>query len=200
MAYQFKDLTDLPLTIDNTLSNNTSYTNNFNLNQTNSNHRTNKPNFNSNSTTNACKCGSYLHQKTNHGPCILNKKNLHFIPSDQFMELILNRHNERRTNLNSTYQKNYRIENHQKIENNRPKLRFLNIARVQFSMDNIFGKYIVTNKNDIDYGRNIIPSRILQFHKCQAYVWSEERTGGTKNNPLYSICCCLGIFIFIYTT
>ena len=55
MANQFEDLTDSPLTIVNTLSNNTLYTNNFYLNQINSNHSTYILNLNSNSTINACK-------------------------------------------------------------------------------------------------------------------------------------------------
>ena len=75
LVNQFVEVMDPQLTIDN----NTTTSDRFEHLE------------NENNLKKSCKCGSHLHQKTNHSSCILNKKNIHLIPPDQ-LESILNKH------------------------------------------------------------------------------------------------------------
>ena len=65
--------------------------------------------------------------------------------------------------------------------------KFLNITRIKFSMSNIFGKNVITIKTQPNYDQHVLPLRKLQCPKCMAWVWNDEKTGGSKNKLLFSL-------------
>ncbi len=121
-----------------------------------------------------CRCGSTKHLRTNHSSCRLNKK---------FNNLT---QNEKKTIYRNKIQK-------QKVED------FFEIARKEvFSPEDVFGTYIQTSRDQPHYGRHIIPPRSTICPDCDALMWFEEKTGGTKNKPAFQLCCNKGLNFVAY--
>ncbi len=54
--------------------------------------------------------------------------------------------------------------------------KFLNKARqTNFSISDIFGKYVQIENSQPNYGRHIMPPRNTSCQQCEALVWPEEK-------------------------
>ncbi len=131
-----------------------------------------------------CRCGSSKHSRTNHSDCILNKKRIHLLTTVE-LENINRKHNEKMRLLKHN---NKQINNNHLnlIRNERDNInkenessaneKYLNIARKQvFSTNDIFGKYIQSDKTKDNLGRHLMPPRHISCPYCKALVWIEER-------------------------
>ena len=115
-----------------------------------------------------CKCGSTSHQRTNYSSCPLNKKN-----------------------------NNLSINEKQIIYRKKSKeiatAEFFEIAKLEnFTQQHLFGKNVQRDESKPHFGRHLIPPRNINCPECDALMWLEEKTGGTINKPLFSICCSIG--------
>ena len=119
-----------------------------------------------------CKCENFDHKRTNFSQCILNKSNINKLIHRE-IELLNKKHIER-----ITHSKDKELDKYFKISKSS-----------DFQTSNVFGPYIQTDKCLPNHGRHIIPPRTLKCFHCNALVWIQERTGGTNNKHLYSICC-----------
>lgn len=54
---------------------------------------------------------------------------------------------------------------------------------------NIVGQGIIRNPESRSYGRHRLNPQKLQCDNCGAIMFSEERTSGPINNPIFSMCC-----------
>ena len=163
-----------------------------------------------------CRCGSVTHLRTNYSECILNKAKIHLL-SPQQLSLINQAHNDRllklridkiQTNHDQLLQNNqlYRLNNKEHVrlkrltfenilKENKEKENelYFNIAKSNnFDISKIFGKYVQINSSLPNYGRHIMPQRSIKCSFCDALVWIEEKSGGNKKKPLFSICCAQG--------
>ncbi len=132
---------------------------------------------------NPCKCGEFSHRKTNYGACILNKKNIHLLSPTQLEEIQLRF--EKLTSDNKD-----RINLKKKNSNEINLQKYFEIGKsANFQISNVIGNYVQMNPNESDYGRHIMPARILRCHHCDALVWPEEKT--------YSFCFSLFLDYFL---
>lgn len=63
-----------------------------------------------------------------------------------------------------------------------------------FNIHSIVGNGIDKDLNSATYGRHRINQQKLQCPNCNALMFNEEKTGGTLQNPKFSLCCAKGKF------
>ena len=81
------------------------------------------------------------------------------------------------------------------INPNSGKLIYVEIGKKEnFVTEDVFGPYVQIDPTKPDHGRHIIPPRNIQCPYCGAFVWLDEKSGGTKNKPEFSLCCAKGIY------
>jgi hypothetical protein len=69
------------------------------------------------------------------------------------------------------------------------------MCRQEFNINNIFGKGIIKDINNTNYGRHKLNNRELICSNCNARMFVEEKTEGTLQNPVFSLCCSKKKFI-----
>ncbi len=58
-----------------------------------------------------------------------------------------------------------------------------------YDINNIVGKGIERNPLSLHYGRHLLREQKLTCRNCNAIMFYEEKTKGTDENPIFSLCC-----------